>query len=182
MSASVPVPPERIEFGVFSLDLRSGELRKRGVLPEQSFQVLAILLEHPGELVNREQLRLRLWPDGTFVDFDHSINSTIKRLRGTLGDSAATPRFYRNGWTAGLSVHISGNIPSIRGCDRRCFLRSRYAAECRFYLADRIPALGCRLHAVRSHGLTSNGKRTDFAGHQCTSGFRHCSRDNLSDL
>ena len=81
MSASIPVPPDQIEFGVFSLDLRSGELRKRGVrlkLPEQSFQVLAMLLEYPGELVNREQLRLRLWPDGAFVDFDHSINSTIK--------------------------------------------------------------------------------------------------------
>jgi len=123
MSASIPVPPEQIEFGVFSLDLRSGEMRKRGVrlkLPEQSFQVLAMLLEHPGELVNREQLRLRLWPDGTFVDFDHSINSTIKRLRGTLGDSAATPRFIETVGRRGyrfiypVTFHPSGDVAGAK--------------------------------------------------------------------
>jgi DNA-binding winged helix-turn-helix (wHTH) protein len=96
MSASVPVPSGQIEFGVFSLDLRTGELRKQGMrlkLQERSFQVLAMLVERPGELVSREQLRLRLWPNGTFVDFDHGISSAINRLRESLGDSAATPRF-----------------------------------------------------------------------------------------
>jgi DNA-binding winged helix-turn-helix (wHTH) protein len=119
MSSSVPVPPERIEFSVFSLDLRSGELRKRGArlkLQERSFQVLAMLLEHPGELVSREQLRLRLWPDGTFVDFDHNINSTIRKLRDTLGDSAATPRFIETVGRRGyrfvypVTFHPSGDV------------------------------------------------------------------------
>jgi Tol biopolymer transport system component/DNA-binding winged helix-turn-helix (wHTH) protein len=85
-----------VRFGVFELDLQSGELRKAGVrigLQEQPLQVLALLLERPGDVVTREQLRQRLWPGGTFVDFDHGLNAVINRLRDTLGDSAETPRF-----------------------------------------------------------------------------------------
>jgi len=119
MSASVPTPPERIEFSVFSLDLRTGELRKQGTrlkLQERSFQVLAMLVERPGELVSREQLRLRLWPNGTFVDFDHGISSAINRLRDSLGDSAATPRFIETVGRRGyrfvypVKFHPSGQI------------------------------------------------------------------------
>jgi len=83
-------------FGVFELDLRAGELRRQGIkikLQEQPFQVLAQLLEQPGEVVTREQLRSRLWPADTFVDFDHSLNAAIRRLRDALGDSADNPRF-----------------------------------------------------------------------------------------
>jgi DNA-binding winged helix-turn-helix (wHTH) protein/Tol biopolymer transport system component len=83
-------------FGVFELDLRAGELRRQGLkvkLQEQPFQVLAQLLERPGEVVTREQLRNRLWPADTFVDFDHSLNAAIRRLRDALGDSAENPRF-----------------------------------------------------------------------------------------
>src|SRR5436305_1049914 len=83
-------------FGVYEADLRSGELRKNGVrlkLQEQPFQVLAILLERPGDVVSREQLRQRLWPADTFVDFDHSLNTAINKLREALGDSASNPRF-----------------------------------------------------------------------------------------
>jgi len=75
--------------------LRSGELRKQGLrvrLPEQPFQVLAILLEHPGEVVTRESLQKRLWPPGTFVDFEQGLNAAVKRLREVLDDSAETPR------------------------------------------------------------------------------------------
>ncbi len=83
-------------FGVFEADARSGELRKNGSklkLQEQPFQVLVVLLERPGEVVTREELRRRLWPADTFVDFDHSLNTAINKLRDTLGDSAANPRF-----------------------------------------------------------------------------------------
>ena len=83
-------------FGVFEVDLRAGELRRNGSrlrLQEQPFQVLALLLETPGEIVSREALRKRLWPADTFVDFDHSLNAAIKRLRDALGDSAENPHF-----------------------------------------------------------------------------------------
>jgi TolB-like protein/DNA-binding winged helix-turn-helix (wHTH) protein/Tfp pilus assembly protein PilF len=87
--------PRVVRFGVFEVDLRAGELRKKGVkvrLQEQPLQVLATLLERPGELVTREELKHKLWA-GTVVDFDHSINTTINKLREALGDSADSPRF-----------------------------------------------------------------------------------------
>ncbi len=89
-------PTGLVRFGVFELDRRSGELRKAGVrvsLQEQALQVLTLLLERPGELVSRDELRQRLWPVGTNVDFDHGLNAVVNRLRDTLGDSAETPRF-----------------------------------------------------------------------------------------
>src|SRR6266566_1650439 len=88
--------PQVLRFGVFQIDIRAGELHKNGVklkLQEQPFQVLCLLLEHPGELVSREEFRNRLWPADTFVDFDHGLNAAIKRLRDALGDSADTPVF-----------------------------------------------------------------------------------------
>ena len=86
----------RLRFGVFELDLRAGELRKHGLrirLQEQPFRVLAMLLEHPGEVVSREELKKRLWPADTFVDFDHGLNKAINKLRVALGDAAESPRF-----------------------------------------------------------------------------------------
>jgi Tol biopolymer transport system component/DNA-binding winged helix-turn-helix (wHTH) protein len=85
-----------MRFGVFELDLRARELRKHGIqikLQEQPFQVLQALLERPGEIVTREELRLRIWGNGTFVDFDHSLNRAVNKLREALGDGAGTPRF-----------------------------------------------------------------------------------------
>ena len=85
-----------IRFTPFTLDVRAAELRKHGTrlrLPGQSFQVLRLLLEHPGEVVLREEIRDKLWPNGTIVEFDHSINAAIKQLRGALGDSAEEPRY-----------------------------------------------------------------------------------------
>ncbi len=85
-----------LRFGVFEADLKSGELRKNGAkikLQEQPFQVLAMLLERPGEVVTREELRQRLWPADTFVDFDHSLNTAINKLREAVNDSASNPRF-----------------------------------------------------------------------------------------
>jgi DNA-binding winged helix-turn-helix (wHTH) protein/tetratricopeptide (TPR) repeat protein len=82
-------------FGPFTVDLVSREIRNGGKvqLQEQPFQILAILLEQPGQLVTREELQQRLWPAGTFVDFDHSINTAIKKLREALEDDAEQPRF-----------------------------------------------------------------------------------------
>ncbi len=85
-----------IHFGVFEADLRAGELRRNSSkvkLQEQPFQILAMLLERPGEIVTREELRARLWSADTFVDFDHGLNSAIRRLRDVLGDSAENPSF-----------------------------------------------------------------------------------------
>ena len=86
----------RTRFGAFDVDLRSGELHKHGIrlkLQDQPFQVLALLLEHPGDVVTREELRQKLWPADTFVDFDTGLNSAIKKLRDVLGDSAEEPRY-----------------------------------------------------------------------------------------
>jgi TolB-like protein len=85
-----------IRFGAFELEPESGELRKQGLkvrLQEQPFQILQILLEHPGKVVTREELQQRIWPSDTFVDFDHGVYNAIKKLREALGDSAETPRY-----------------------------------------------------------------------------------------
>src|SRR5688500_9342196 len=85
-----------LRFGTFELDVRSRELRKGGTrirLQDQPFEILRLMLERPGDVVTREELRQRLWPDGTFVDFEHSLNAAVKRLRASLGDDADNPRF-----------------------------------------------------------------------------------------
>ncbi len=85
-----------VRFGVFEADLSAGELRKHGLkikLQDQPFQILALLLQRPGELLTREELREKLWPGDTFVDFDHGLNNAMNRLREALGDAADTPRY-----------------------------------------------------------------------------------------
>ena len=106
-----------MQFGVFEVHLQTGELRKSGLrikLQEQPFQILALLLERPGEVITREELRQRLWPADTFVDFDHSLNSAIKKLRQALGDDSDSPRFVetlpRRGYR--LVVPVTGGVPS----------------------------------------------------------------------
>jgi TolB-like protein/DNA-binding winged helix-turn-helix (wHTH) protein/Tfp pilus assembly protein PilF len=92
----MPNLSQRVCFDPFEVNLRSGELRKHGVkvkLHHQPFVILAMLLERPGEVVTREELRRRLWPSDTFVDFDVGLNSAVKKLRDALGDSAETPRY-----------------------------------------------------------------------------------------
>ena len=86
----------KVRFGVFELDLAAGELRKQGVrvrLQEQPLQVLGYLVEHAGNVVTRDDLRQKLWPADTFVDFDHSLNTAINKLREALSDSASTPHY-----------------------------------------------------------------------------------------
>jgi DNA-binding winged helix-turn-helix (wHTH) protein len=85
-------------FGVFELDLRAGELRKRGIrikIQEQPLQILGLLIECPGEVVTREQIQKKLWDGDTFVDFDNAINSAVRKMRDALGDTSENPRLYR---------------------------------------------------------------------------------------
>lgn len=87
---------ETWRFGVFEVDARNAELRRSGIpvkMREQSFRILVFLLEHAGEIVTREELRQILWPSDTFVDFDHSLNTAVMKLRGVLGDSAEAPLY-----------------------------------------------------------------------------------------
>jgi len=120
------VNPNTVHFGLFEVDLQARELRKSGVkikLNDQPFQVLAMLLERPGEIVTREELQTRLWPSDTFVDFDLSLNSAVKKLRQALGDESDNPRFvetlYRRGYRfiAPVSNHAphagDGTEPSL---------------------------------------------------------------------
>jgi TolB-like protein/DNA-binding winged helix-turn-helix (wHTH) protein/Tfp pilus assembly protein PilF len=93
---TMPSQPQVVKFGVFEVDLQSGEVRKAGIrqkLAGQPFQVLQVLLEHPQEIVTREELRQRLWPGNTFVDYELALKKAVNRLRGVLGDSADNPHF-----------------------------------------------------------------------------------------
>jgi DNA-binding winged helix-turn-helix (wHTH) protein len=86
----------KYKFGEFEADLRAAELRKRGhrlKIQMQPFQILVALMERPGDVITREELRQRLWPEDTFVDFDHGLNTAVAKLRETLGDSAASPKY-----------------------------------------------------------------------------------------
>ncbi|GGA67705.1 hypothetical protein GCM10011507_19080 [Edaphobacter acidisoli] len=89
-------PAKRYRFGVFEADSSTGELRRKGIrikLHAQPFQLLFMLLERPGETLTREEISRELWPEGTFVDYEHGVNSAINRLREALGDKASNPRF-----------------------------------------------------------------------------------------
>ncbi len=86
----------KYKFGEYEADLRAAELRKRGhrlKMQMQPFQLLVALMERPNDVVTREELRQRLWPEDTFVDFDHGLNTAVAKLRETLGDSAASPKY-----------------------------------------------------------------------------------------
>src|SRR6266851_384079 len=121
-------------FSTFEVNLHTGELRQRGQklkLQEQPLQVLAALLERPGELVTREELRSKLWPADTFVDFDHSLNAAIKRLRDALGESAETPIFVetvaRRGYRFIGNVEIPAATASARPRPRQWLSTPREA-------------------------------------------------------
>jgi eukaryotic-like serine/threonine-protein kinase len=120
-----PIPVRVARFGVFEADFVAGEVRKAGIkikLHDQPLQILAILLERPGELVTRDEIRKRLWLGDTFVDFDHGLNNAINRLRDALGDSADSPRWIETlprrgyrfiGVTAGAESVIAPEIPEV---------------------------------------------------------------------
>jgi len=125
-----------VRFGVFELDLAAGELRKNGArvrLQEQPFQVLALLTERAGDVVTREELRQKLWPSDTFVDFDHSLNTAVNKLRETLGDSASSPRFVetlaRRGYRFLAPVQSSQEISNVAAAATGHFLEQTSVAE-----------------------------------------------------
>jgi len=161
-------------FGVFELDLSAAELRRNGAklrLQEQPFQVLAFLLEHAGNLVTREELRQKLWPADTFVDFDHSLNTAVNKLRETLGDSPSSPRYietlarrgYRFIAPVSMAARPSAASPATPAADspahplhpeleipipRRALTRGLFALIQLMYLIFYLCAL-FRLHAVQ---------------------------------
>src|SRR5262245_40623291 len=128
-------PVSTVRFGPFELDLHGGELRKEGRrirLQEQPFQILRMLLESPGEVVSREAIRKRLWPDGTIVEFDHSINASVNRLRDALRDSADKPRYIetlaRRGYRFIAEVDLTGRpVPATAAIPLENDLANRQA-------------------------------------------------------
>src|SRR5215470_17973625 len=108
-------PSGVLRFGVFQANLAAREIRKHGVrvrLPGQPFFILSILLEKPGEVITREEIKQKIWPADTFVDFEHSLNTAIKKLRQALGDNAARPKYIetltRRGYRFRGKVEVSG--------------------------------------------------------------------------
>jgi len=138
-----------IRFDVFEADLRTQELRKHGLrikLPRQSFQILQMLAEHPGELVSRDQLQTSLWSKDTFVDFDQGLNKAVNRLREALQDSPEKPRYIetlpRLGYRfVGTLIGGSANAPSAAPPVEST------AAEARFGPAGAVVAIGAMLLA-----------------------------------
>jgi cholera toxin transcriptional activator len=176
----VPQNQSRVaRFGVFEIDLSAGELRKNGVkqrLQGQPFQVLTVLLERAGEVVTREELQQKLWPSDTFVDFDHSLNTAINKVREALGDSASSPRFVetlaRRGYRFIAPVQTDAPAPKLEipapaaptapvrpveplhpelevPIPRRSFTRGLFALVQVMYLCFYLSAL-FRLQAVQS--------------------------------
>ena len=120
-------PARRYRFGAFEADASTGELRRQGIrikLHAQPFQVLLMLLERPGEVLTREEISRALWSDGTFVDYDHGVNSAVNRIREALGDAANSPRFVetlaRRGYRFVAPVEAYCRriepLPAPRGC------------------------------------------------------------------
>ena len=112
----------RYRFGVYELNPDTLELRKNGIrikLREQAFRILILMLEKPGELITREELRQRLWPDDTFVNFDKSLNTAVNTLRDILSDSAVNPRFIetipRHGY------RFIAEVQKFTGVDEKAF-------------------------------------------------------------
>jgi Tol biopolymer transport system component/DNA-binding winged helix-turn-helix (wHTH) protein len=113
---NVAKAPRMVRFGLFEYTITTGELSRRGhkvKLVGQPVQLLNLLIERPGEVVTREEMRSRLWPEGTFVDFEHSLNAAIKRLRRALGDSAAKPRYIETMARQGYRFIAPVEIPEI---------------------------------------------------------------------
>jgi len=140
-----------LRFGVFEIDLTAGELRKNGArirLQEQPFQVLTALLLNAGQVVTRDELREKIWPADTFVDFDHSLNTAVNKIRESLGDSASSPRFVET--LARRGYRFIASVDNVRTAT-----------------AQSAPALdkGTRAGAPASHGLDAATSSADEALH-----------------
>jgi DNA-binding winged helix-turn-helix (wHTH) protein/Tol biopolymer transport system component len=148
-----------VRFGLYEVDLQTGELRRNGQkvrLQEQPFQVLAMLLEKPG-VVTREELRARLWPSDTFVDFDHGLNAAVKRLRDALGDSAENPRFVetlaRRGYR--FIAPVEANLTQAGTSNKETAEMSRPAPKRNWWLASAVATI---LLAVAAAGWFAGRK------------------------
>ncbi len=118
---------KRYRFGVFEADSLTGELRKQGLrikMNVQPFQVLLMFLARPGELVTREDISRELWPDGTFVDYEHGVNAAVNRIRDALGDSARSPRFVETLARRGYRFVAPVEQIAGEGEARSCYLAS----------------------------------------------------------
>jgi len=163
MAAGTP-SPSVLRFGSFELDLRAGELHKQGLrvkLQEQPFRVLTVLLRHPGEVVNREELRSHIWPADTFVDFDNGLNTAINKLREALGDSADTPCFIqtlpRRGYR--FIAPVSGSDDKVPAANARrtttsSTLKWKITAVIAICLLATVITLGFFSRSRRAQGLT----------------------------
>jgi TolB-like protein/DNA-binding winged helix-turn-helix (wHTH) protein/Flp pilus assembly protein TadD len=143
----------RLRFGAFEIDICAGELRKHGLrirLQEQPFQVLAVLLEHPGEIVTREELQKGLWPADTFVDFDHGLNKAISKIREALNDSAESPRFVETVARRGYRF-----LAEVKGGDAATARSTDLAAPLNAGTADDDQALPTNGPAKPKHLSTS---------------------------
>ena len=168
MQGSAP-PLHIVRFGVFEVDLRAGELRKSGLkvrLQEKPFQVLEMLLEHPGEIVTREELQKKLWPENTFVDFDHSMNTAVTKLREALGDTADNPRFVetlaRRGYrfiypVAPVSPPAAVGAGSARPREGRALPYKLVALVAGLVVATLAVLLGLNVTGLRDHLLKAVG-------------------------
>src|SRR5262249_3985970 len=153
-------PSDVVQFGVFELNRRAGELRKHGTrirLQPKSMQILCALLERPGEIVTRDELKARLWPDDTFVDFESGLNTAVNRLRLALGDSASHPPYVETEARAGyrfigaappkpaLALSLPPQIvPPEATAKRRVLLLWRFAAVLGFLVIAVTAAIGLR--------------------------------------
>jgi len=169
MQGSAP-PLHLVRFGVFEVDLRAGELRKSGLkvrVQEKPFQVLEMLLEHPGEIVTREELQKKLWPENTFVDFDHSMNTAVTKLREALGDTADNPRFVetlaRRGYRFIAPVVGAGLVPAQIGRPQGAPLRRRWIIAAGTLVAIVVVFLALNVAGLRERLLTAVGARPTAA-------------------
>ena len=175
---------QAVRFGAFEVDLRAGELRKQGLkikLQEKPFHVLALLLERPGEVVTREELREKLWPADTFVDFDHSVNTAVNKLREGLGDSADNPRFVetlpRRGYRFIAPVEEMGREPVSLAVAARArprlwlvvagllvvFLAAGYIVRQYFWRPAQPPAGRIMLAVLPFHNLSGDPEQEYFS-------------------
>ncbi len=169
-----PVSPQ-VEFGPFRADLQTGELWANGKkikLEGQPFQLLALLLEKPGQLVTRDEFQQKLWPADTFVDFEHSINTAIKRLREVLGDSAESPRFIetlpRRGYRFIYPVNGARATAEVQAL-RMAWWRQRWAAGLLAFTALLAVALAANVGGLRDRitGRTGVGPIASVAVLPC---------------
>jgi DNA-binding winged helix-turn-helix (wHTH) protein len=177
--------PEILCFGTFEVDLRAGEMRKQGKrirVQEQPFQVLAVLLQRPGEVVTREEVRNQIWPEDTFVDFDNSLNTAINKLREALGDSADNPRFIetlpRRGYR--FLAPVSGNGRETRTRSTRKWKIGLLAVL--VVVATAAAVGGWFWHRRETRVLTEKGRIVlgDFANFTGDSVFDGTLREGLS--